>query len=306
MQAATRILVSLAILALAPSPSPALAADSGPSVKWYDIEILVFRHSRPRSDETWPLDQGLPEVSGLQPLFPAASDRRSALRGLDLEIPAGAPLPFSMLPEDELTLRNAADALRRSSRYSVVLHAAWTQPSLAREASPAIRLSLPGSLDEAGEEESAPANNRFGDEFSMRDADIEDRIASDSRFARPLDGFARIGVGRYLHVELDLLYLPSDINPEIIEGSIPDDPEFLQQRADERESRRRDVMEALARGDITMEEADILMLEPEETVFHGFRINALRRVRSGELHYFDHPVFGVLVTANPREIPLRN
>jgi hypothetical protein len=34
-----------------------------------------------------------------------------------------------------------------------------------------------------------------------------------------------------------------------------------------------------------------------------YRLSTTRNVRSGELHYFDHPAFGVLVRVTPRAAP---
>jgi hypothetical protein len=37
-----------------------------------------------------------------------------------------------------------------------------------------------------------------------------------------------------------------------------------------------------------------------------FRLDTSRRMRSGELHYLDHPVFGVLIKVIPIEIENSN
>ena len=41
----------------------------------------------------------------------------------------------------------------------------------------------------------------------------------------------------------------------------------------------------------------------EGTTFSGFRMTETRRMRSKELHYFDHPQFGVVVLITPRPAP---
>ena len=35
-----------------------------------------------------------------------------------------------------------------------------------------------------------------------------------------------------------------------------------------------------------------------------FRLTQTRRMRSGELHYLDHPLFGLLVQVRPYELPV--
>lgn len=55
-------------------------------------------------------------------------------------------------------------------------------------------------------------------------------------------------------------------------------------------------------------EADMLHYRPrasaaEATAASVFRLRESRRMRSGELHYFDHPLFGLLVVVIPYRVP---
>jgi hypothetical protein len=288
----------------------AAEAETRETVKWYDVEIIVFRHADPRSDETWPTDAGTPVISGMQALFPAAGDdsvtpaQSSALDDAASRPLIDAPEPFTALPDDELQLINIENALERSSRYESLLHVGWSQPSLELDASPQLRITLPGALDAAEETTTTEQVTVFTDDYASSaprpEAGNENDDDTDSPFARPLDGYVQLGVGRYLHLGIDLLYLPQDINPDVIDGALPE--ELAPVDESDREQRRRMIMEALARGELNLEEAEILTLEPEEPVFQGFRIREVRRIRSNALHYFDHPIFGVLVRTTPREI----
>jgi hypothetical protein len=77
-------------------------------------------------------------------------------------------------------------------------------------------------------------------------------------------GTVRVHLTRYLHVTLDLTYqAPSSTTPA------PSSPDGL----------------------------DEINLAPR------YRLTTTRRVISGELHYFDHPVFGVLVRVTPVPTP---
>lgn len=321
MQSVIRKLVLAMAIVAASVPVVTGAAEETEmeTVRWYDLEVIIFRHSDPRTDEKWPLDKGLPEVSGLRPLYPAAEMEESDAEttALDSENERrliDAPEPFTPLPDDELTMSNYRDALERSGRYEPLLHFAWSQPAIERADSPKIRITLPGALDAQDEEqETEETTNRFGDEFSFEStreplADTDAKAVMEEQdepdFARPLDGYMQLGVSRYLHVDMDLIYLPDDLNPDVVDGVLPEDDERAGMRDGDiqRQERRRAVMEALGRGDITVEEADILMLEPEEQVFHGFRMNNVRRILAGEVHYFDHPIYGVILKVTPREI----
>lgn len=81
----------------------------------------------------------------------------------------------------------------------------------------------------------------------VRERDNDDWIWLE---AKPLSGLARIGLGRFLHIDTDL---------------------------------------ALQTGD-----------GPDARVI---RASDRRRMRSGELHYLDHPAFGVLVRIDPYRAP---
>ena len=77
-------------------------------------------------------------------------------------------------------------------------------------------------------------------------------------------GTVRVHLSRFLHITLDLTY----------QGAPDATPAFgASDRLDE------------------------LVLAPR------YRITATRSARSGELHYFDHPAFGVLVRVTPLPAP---
>ncbi len=108
------------------------------------------------------------------------------------------------LGADQLELSGAANTLRRSGRYSILIHKAWIQPGFTRDQAKNVRIQTESGL---------------------------------------LDGTVRLEGGRYLHLYLDFVYNP----PVRFTGA-----SFM-------------------------------------------RLKQKRRVRKRELHYFDHPRFGVLV-----------
>ena len=50
-------------------------------------------------------------------------------------------------------------------------------------------------------------------------------------------------------------------------------------------------------------EAHLVFENPSAAAEAQFELKESRRMRSGELHYFDHPVFGMLLRATPYEAP---
>ena len=112
----------------------------------------------------------------------------------------------------------------------------------------------------------------------LRSSSILERIVLD-------DGTLRVHRARYLHVQADLLYyrpLDSDVGAAIPSadnaGAAPvaDSPDTA-------------LIEHL--------------LAEEDTAPRLFRLTENRRMRSRELHYLDHPLFGMLVEAWPVELP---
>lgn len=332
----------LGCLAVAIPPAAATAAGKTETVTWYDVEIIIFRQADPKTTETWPADTGAPDIAGIRHLFgPVAQGEENELSdevltaGLedDQVLPPAAPDPYQPLPAEDFQLQGIYDSLTRSSRYEPLLHVAWTQPGVSQENAVPLRITLPGAFDQDGNvDETAAGSNddtendeatRF-EQFPNRPAGLSGgsetnpataepgpalrpSLADENQhpdFKRPLDGQLLVYVKTYLHMNLDLLYLPEDINPEIIDGARPASNEYVESLQREREQRQRAIMEALARGDLSLEEAEIMSLEPEQKLFEGFRLEARRRMRSREIHYFDHPVYGVITTITPREIPL--
>ena len=137
--------------------------------------------------------------------------------------PGGGARAFRRLDRAGLSLNRVRNTLRRSARYRPLLHTGWRAPGLPRNAArPAY---IGARLADTGNGDDPPA----------------------------VYGTVKVSVGRYLHVELDLLYRLSG--------------------------------------------ADVAAA-PEGTPT-WFRLRAERRMRSRELHYIDHPLFGALVRIAP-------
>lgn len=314
-------LLPAVLIALVSLPLDAGEPAEEATVTWYDVELIVFRNLDTRTSETWPTDAGVPDVEKARALFPppvlgdtveggetqadVESQPYASASALD-----ASPTPYVPLDESAYQLDGVLASLKRSSKYEPVLHVAWTQPPLEREQSPYIRITLPGALapEETvdpdasepllGEDEATPALTGEVPGFLAEEE-------SQPALARPLDGVVQLSVSRYLHFDIDLIYLPDDLNLNVLDDAPAATREWTEEETLEREQRRRALLDALARGDITLEEAEILALEPEEDVFQGFRLNQYRRVRSRELQYFDHPAYGAIVMVTPREVSAR-
>ena len=95
-----------------------------------------------------------------------------------------------------------------------------------------------------------------------------------------VEGTARLHRSRYLHLLLDLRYHKPAPSEEQAADADPSSP-----------------------GPLETESADVPETETAPQVPVHFRLTESRRMRSRELHYIDHPLFGVIVQIIPYEQP---
>ena len=192
----------------------AFTAPAGAAARWYTVEIIVF-------DDLY--DEGLHAEHW--PPHPGAPSLDNAVE----LVPGSDAHGFRLVDRSELTLGTVWSRLRGTARYRPFLHVGWRQPVVRRGAARPAQVG-PG-LGLAG----AGASTNDGGE-------------------RPaVQGTVQISLGRFLEVEVDLVY------------SRP------------------------AGGEATASDA-----APSR-----FRLASERRMRSRELHYLDHPLFGVLMWIAP-------
>ncbi len=252
------------------------------------------------------LPAAVPNLLPLLPLEPQRPDGHvGAARPRDPSPAAGAadpdappPLPpaFTRLPTRALP----AYRLVRDSGYEVLWHEAWVQPLAAQDE------AVPLLLDRAGDPDRAPWPR--------------------------LQGSVRLYLSRYLHLETALWlntegsYLPDGWRaeaPPLAPPSLVLEPAPLP---------RRDPAEALLAGEPRRPDgrladgrrawdgppaarefddrtgaalADDPNAPPDPDAAavwpwrHSVVLEARRRMRSGETHYLDHPLFGVVVRLEP-------
>jgi len=292
--------------------------------RWFQTEIIVFEIREKNtidSQEIWPDDPGLPnyensiELGSLieaelqgdinlgseeNPLLstPAISknrleiDNSTPIQLMTAEtgglVPAGMPhttpitelpiealppqeQPFQLLPDAALTLTELTKTLTNSNKYVPILNIAWRQPVASKEAAQTIYIhshqeqialaTTPG-LTSINTLMAPPG---LSDTPMLLVAQNEAHMPPRDTSLKTLDGTIKIHLGRYLHLEADLLY--------------------------------RSQIEPLKNNTFFMNLDEI---EQPQTLF---RMHQKRRLRSGELHYFDHPMFGMLVKIIPYELP---
>jgi hypothetical protein len=139
------------LFVVAISPTTALAQDA--ALQSYDVELIIFRVSRPSSSpENWAVsDKVLKNLS-------VSSEEETATTGTVPPAPAPAPASpvpaqdasFPALNASQFRMNAIADSLRRGKNYQPLAHIGWTQPGYPVATSPKFSLQnyLPGFLPE--------------------------------------------------------------------------------------------------------------------------------------------------------------
>jgi hypothetical protein len=267
IQFATR----LAALLLAVVASPITLADE--DHRELRVEIIVFSYHAGDADDSefWPLNPGLP----------ALGRAVSGESGDPREAPAAHRLGSA-----DLRLEGVRKRLDDSGDYRVLLHQGWRVEEQEAVAAPLLRIHLDQRDEQTRTREALRAERRaptvFADPHLMpAETGIsgEDMTAALTP-ARPLDGTLSVFRNRFFHASVDLLF-----NPEVDAEDAREDT--LQQR--------QRLIEDILAGRIGVEELEDIRERREVESFLGYRLSDRRRVRLGELHYFDHPRFGVIL-----------
>lgn len=290
------------------SPSLALAQDT----TWYQIEVVIFanRDTASGASEAWPNDPGSPALespvelasstTALSVDTEAAGSTTSPIDTLPPETTSDSAAPsvatpssgaaqtldvdeslglraFVRLPEEELQLVKLRDRLDSSPGYRTLAHVGWRQP-LSRQEKPRLVHVSSNRRRKALPLMTAP--------MSTPDPSLNDEAVATAEPQMPLltlDGTVSVALGRYLHVDVDLVYAPDE--PSVLgapNGSITPSAQETTGPVD---------------GTGTADTPSVASPPPPAVAV--YRLVQSRRMRSNELHYLDHPLFGVLVQATP-------
>ena len=248
---------------------PATAAAEEDERTWYDVEIIVFEQDEAggRDAERWQAVAPAPradEVMQLQELDPDHEGSRPA---------------FSRTPGDELQLLRAYQQLERAKEYRPLLHLGWRQQGYSRDEAPSVAVPPGWSLQPAPEVE-----------LELDTEDMPGTAAMPDMGEIP-DGQPEAPAAGTAHEDTILgQELAATQRAEALYGFVRLYRErFLHVAVDLRY--HRDDEDAATRYPYLKGEAPVFVMQQQ------------RRMRSGELHYLDHPVLGVLVLVTPVSLP---
>ena len=205
--------------------------------KQYQVELIIFSHITPLAldSEQWPL------------LKNAISPHGNA-NAITLLPTPDKQTTFALLPQQDFLLKKEQNLLNKDADYHTLLHVAWRQPMYSPSNSQSVRLYGGKTYDNDG---NASLEN------------TNDARAYNSETNWQVNGSIKIGVQRFLNVDLNLLFVaPVDQLPDL--------------SSDENYTK------------VTSNLVYFHLLEH-------------RRMRSNELNYIDFPLYGVLIKIVPIE-----
>lgn len=322
-------MIKLLPLILSLISSTSLAEETTPTVPWYEVEIIIFTHHEQASltTESFSRQAEPPELINAIELLPPFEQTEEA-----------TPLPeiaYQWLTTEQLKLTPQYRTLNKSGDYQLLQHIGWRQPGQNRESASAIliypydqsqQLSLhefaPKTIPFAMEHNISPAPEEMTDITHIDDIEPTDAISQSAEMQQALShsadtderpssstdsisvfedirrdwqqeshviGTVRLILSRYLHIESDLFL------------SIPTE---MKHTSDHLSQRFTDTAYADYASIMPTEISYLAQQQPPLLMeHHYFRVEERRRIRKGELHYFDHPQFGMLLEVRDH-IPL--
>ncbi len=263
---------NVVLMLLAAGMQPALAEIA--ETRWYDVEVILFAQTNPsyRDSESWPIDYTPPDMENAKELLPQDKAKRDPAR----------PTAFRLLDVDELKLDADVSRINKAEDLQLLSHFGWRQPGLPQQGALAIRLDQP-LLDRI---------QAMNEAAALKEGQPVEVDNSESVTEKPqIEGTLRLILSRYLHIETDLLLKePLDGQPMYNDAQqanvvIFSEPAMPASGAPGRAA-----------------QPDLFAMAQENAAQAPYRVYFMhqsRRMRSGELHYLDHPLFGMLIKVTP-------
>ncbi len=259
--------------------------------EWHQVEIIVFANTNElaASNEIWQTPQGLnypsdslylqssgtTDTENTIPPAPAANSNFSfnnnnifPINQQPSFLQSTAPAddreqPYTLLTDDQLTLKTAVRRLNAQRDFRTLFHAAWRQPIASRAAAKSIIINAGESFDNHYE----------------------------------LEGTIKVGLERYLHIETDLWLSSFVSNIGLTDNPWPVLPKRPSNPIETAQNTLSNQLPA------SMESSLLQLFGNQFSVERTLVLRQQRRMRSDELHYIDHPLMGVLVRVSTYERP---
>ena len=277
-----RITIFLVLTSLLPGVSLAQSESTSETeiIPRYDVEVIVFKNIKVPKSREFVLPVSSPgQDEAMLDLSSASSVEVARESG------------YELLPPDEYRLLEVLARLIKSSRYELLLHAAWRQPGLELEQVLPVwlkggriygneytsidnQIELIDGTAQAVEGEDSETKTYEFDEQSLESLELQLLEKQNEQRHDGLyefEGKITIALSRYLHTYTDLILRRPrlSVDPKLSNAAL----------------------DAYAMANA----ADLRILD-------NHRIREHRRMRSKNLHYLDHPEFAMLILITPYEV----
>lgn len=246
---------------------PSLAMAQG---REFDIEVLIFKRAvdAEKTQESWP--ESLPEINmeGVEPF-----------NNHDYRQKKGA----QMLSYDNYKLLKERDELKKHAGFEVLLHTAWRQGDQGRASAPKFHI-------QAGKDYSKefnPDGSKIGSVTSDSSPGDDIQESTIPKALYELDGKLQIYVQHYLFAETTL-----DLREPSVKSVT-----FKELKPEELKDSKNFAVLADTEND-NVQAGNMEEVSPKKevvTYLKSYRMEQKRRMRSGETHYLDHPLMGMII-----------
>ena len=224
----------------------------------FDIEVIIFKRNvnAEKMDEAWPND--LPNIS-LRGTGSLSSQSYLNAKGVTL------------LPQASYRLNAQERRLQSQGGYKILLHTAWRQGDQGKSSAPIFHI-------QAGRDYS----QQFNSDGSPRNATNFSSGVIEQNINNPvyeLDGTLQIYVQHYLFADAMIDWKAPSSRP--IKLTSANSPNFIKDP----------TANDLPLG-ATIPTTNNSGLEP---FLKSYRLDQQRRMKSGETHYLDHPLLGMII-----------
>ena len=273
----------------------------------YDVELVIYKPrniSQQFRNEQWPNSWTIPNTT----------------ESVDLNrIPFALQDQFSRLNNEETSISEIAKLIDESERYDLLTFQAWRQPGLDKDSIVDIliqtgqvytqitQLPEPEKTKIENEETTTKTASLFIQQNQLDETvepifnpyqnlplTVQYSVANSQSTNRnqrvyELEGTVKIILSRFLHLYTDLLLLQPVLITPANNRIIDEDTALI---SDDNE----DILLEPEKPKFNVE---IVEADKEFTTLHGFNVKQHRRMRSGELHYIDHPMLGLVIKVSP-------
>ena len=276
-------LTFLALVMLLPGIAQAqsTSATEVEEIPRYDVEIIIFRNVKAPKSKEFILPVSSPGKG--EKFF----DISSASSVAEMQVEG-----YELLPTDEFRLIDVVTRLIESSRYELLLHAAWRQPGLERGKALPVwikggriygneytsidnQIEFLESIPQLNPEQQNEEQTFAFDEQTLESLELqllEQQAKQQHQGLYELEGKITIALSRYLHTYTDLVLRRPRLTVDPNQRNLAQDRYLAAYSADTR-------------------------------ILNNHRLKEHRRMRSKNLHYLDNPEFALLILITPYEVP---